>query len=389
MKSTSTQLLLILLPSLLVICFLSGSNPAYSVNYERLDLLSTTPCDHHNDEPKSLNHAESPEETSLQEDTEGEKETRAFPTHNRQSASSLLSEPLSVIQKRVSAWRDQLPSHYSKAQYGDDMDQHSHARFHPFAPMANCTSMQEVGRNPKTPPGKFDDDSKKICGLDDDHIFQREGCIIYSIGGNNEWTFETDLLEKTKCEIHTFDCTGPRERFNKKPSNPRSVFHHLCLGDRFEAAQKTCNKKRAMCGDRMTLAQLQRRLNHTHVDLIKMDIEGFEVPLFHSWWRHDGGGGERVAYPVQMMVELHYKTFPRFAVQIGDPLLRKHMAEQNDGKVIQSATDLLLLQNMLLDMGYVVVSRDDNTYCRHCTELVFLRIPPSQLFPAKPYMNNR
>jgi len=37
------------------------------------------------------------------------------------------------------------------------------------------------------------------------------------------------MLEKSNCEVHTFDCSGPVQRF-VKPENDRLHFHHICLG---------------------------------------------------------------------------------------------------------------------------------------------------------------
>jgi len=59
------------------------------------------------------------------------------------------------------------------------------------------------------------DASKIICGLAE--LQKAPHCIIYSMNGNNQWAFELDLLERTPCQVHTFDCTGPAIRFQKLP----------------------------------------------------------------------------------------------------------------------------------------------------------------------------
>uniref|UniRef100_A0A7S1D137 Methyltransferase domain-containing protein n=1 Tax=Cyclophora tenuis TaxID=216820 RepID=A0A7S1D137_CYCTE len=215
--------------------------------------------------------------------------------YRQQKAELLLNDTFGDVQKRVREWKDALPSHYGRAQFAKGMNQHKHNRFFPFQLMATCRSITEVGRDSKTADGKFDDDSKMICGLgDDSQIFQQDGCIIYSIGGNNEWLFEEQLLKLTKCEIHTFDCTGPKSRFGHQPQHPRSFFHHICLGDSYVPAipKERCNQNHMICGEIMSLADIQQRLKHTHVELIKMDIEGYEIPLMHSWWRYGEGQGD-------------------------------------------------------------------------------------------------
>ena len=55
-----------------------------------------------------------------------------------------------------------------------------------------------------------------------------DGCIIYSIGGNNEWQFELDLLQRTKCHIHTFDCTGAHDMKGIGNDHPDCNYKTLC-----------------------------------------------------------------------------------------------------------------------------------------------------------------
>ena len=76
-----------------------------------------------------------------------------------------------------------------------------------------------------------DDDSKIVCGINllkkgkeeeqEQHLQRQQhnnnNCVIYAIGGDNQWDFELDLLDKTPCEIHTFDCTGDIKRFQIPP----------------------------------------------------------------------------------------------------------------------------------------------------------------------------
>lgn len=44
-----------------------------------------------------------------------------------------------------------------------------------------------------------------------------------------------------------------------------------------------------------------------------------------------------------------------------------------DNGDFKTATDFIHIQQHLLRMGYVVVNRDDNHRCRHCTELTLIR----------------
>ena len=62
---------------------------------------------------------------------------------------------------------------------------HDHTRFFPFQVMAPCSNLVCVG-------GICSDDvSKFVCGMD--RLVMLDECVIYSIGGNNEWEFEEDV----------------------------------------------------------------------------------------------------------------------------------------------------------------------------------------------------
>lgn len=137
---------------------------------------------------------------------------------------------------------------------------HTHDRFDAFETMGNCT-FSCVGGSCRH------DQSKIVCGLE----AVRSPCVVYSIGGNNQWNFELDVLEKTPCEVHTFDCTGPLERFHV-PKNRRLHFHHVCLGTSDLAAPK--NPRQEIHGEFWTLEKMKKMCGHSQIDLIKIDIEG-------------------------------------------------------------------------------------------------------------------
>jgi Methyltransferase domain len=245
-------------------------------------------------------------------------------------------------------------SNIRNALYAERSDEHSHAKFNAFEVMApchqNCTG--ECGA----------DTSKIVCGLQQ----LQKGCIIYSIGGNNQWAFEVELYDLTPCEIHTFDCTGPKERF-KPPAriSDRHFFHHICMATKAQPPPTTTQGekvKHTIVGAMETLEGMQTMLGHTSLDLLKMDIEGYEWPIFESWPElTDLEASSKVFLPMQVLVEIHYAT---------------HMADlrpKQRGLPWKTELELLELQSRLLKMGYVVAVRDDNRACDHCTELTLLR----------------
>ena len=137
------------------------------------------------------------------------------------------------------------------------------------------------------------DTSKIVCGMKE--LTHRtsandEKCIVYSIGGNNQWQFELAVLQETPCEVHTFDCTGKVSRF-RKPHDDRLKFHHICIGSRHEDAPSECVGK-AKCGETWTLLEIQQYLGHK-----RSDIEGHEWPLLESWPELSDSNSPDLVYP--------------------------------------------------------------------------------------------
>ena len=105
-----------------------------------------------------------------------------------------------------------------------------------------------------------------------------EPCTIFSIGSNGDWSFEEDILKRTKCVVETFDCTVkgaqavvPEELLN----TGRLHLHKLCLGNPLSSVQGSNLQYR-------DLFYLAKYTNHTRIDVLKMDIEGFEYAVFNN-----------------------------------------------------------------------------------------------------------
>ena len=279
-----------------------------------------------------------------------------------------VEEPFDAIAQSMDAWMSNMPQHVYRAMDHNTVYGRDHGRYFAFEEMAHCSELDCVGGT------CGDDTSKEVCGLgqlttttttplDISKQNNDRTCIVYSIGGNNHWEFELDILKRTPCQVHTFDCTGSTTRFQKPPDD-RLHFHHVCLGIQNEAAPSEC-KGLEKCGETWTLQKMQEELGQSSgIDLFKMDIEGWEWPLIESWPELLVAPQSMYPLPMQILVEIHYMTPftdlkpPGYALSVG----------------WRFARDMVLLQAKLLRMGYAVVNRDDNAACFHCTELTLLRV---------------
>eukprot|EP00804_Cyclotella_cryptica_P003502 CCRYP_002142-RA/>CCRYP_002142-RA protein AED:0.14 eAED:0.14 QI:0/-1/0/1/-1/1/1/0/330 len=265
-----------------------------------------------------------------------------------------MNETFDELNRAADVWLENQDIYYQQATDAK-YTSHDHQRFFPFDSMGTCTSLSCIGGHCSA------DASKIVCGMS--HLSLLDLCTVYSIGGNNHWEFELDILEKTRCNVHTFDCTGPRERFTK-PANDRLHFHHICLGatkmSGSLATNKPCTKTGHLCGDTWTLDDMQSHLSHDQIDLLKIDIEGWEWSIF------DRDSIQDVNLPMQLLMEVHYcqKRRGKRAIEC--------RVEHNEN--METAIDMARFQSRLLMSGYVVVNRDDNPYCPHCTELTLMRV---------------
>ena len=190
----------------------------------------------------------------------------------------------------------------------------------------------------KYPPNTANDDGGKfLCALKT----LRAPCVIYSLGSHLEFDFEDQMVAHTPCEIHTFDCTVD---ISKLPALPSRVhFHHLCLGEDGVPDARY-----------RSFGNLTTSLGHSEVALLKMDIEGYEFQVVDALIRGAATSSSRL--PAQISFELHFEPV-WMDVKLGD----------------FSVGELALFWRQLADMGYAPISRENNKWCRFCTEFTVVR----------------
>ncbi|ESK85687.1 hypothetical protein Moror_9914 [Moniliophthora roreri MCA 2997] len=167
-----------------------------------------------------------------------------------------------------------------------------------FPPAYNCP--YEVQRI-----GSLGDGGKWVCGLS--RLRDKKDCIIYSFGINAESSFEAELLSHTRyCEIWGYDFSvskfGPQiPEIEKK----RTHFFPFGLAGTDEPTRYPIM---------YTLQSIMQQNSHTHIDILKIDIESWEFEALSSIINQTAPGAP---LPFgQLLLEIHVwdKTFEEFYI---------------------------------------------------------------------------
>ena len=88
-----------------------------------------------------------------------------------------------------------------------------------YTPDYNCPLLkQRVGR--------LGDGGKWVCGLKS-NLLQTPGCLVYSLGSAGDTSFEEIIINKTACEVHTFDPTLSPEMETAVQSKDKLHFYPI------------------------------------------------------------------------------------------------------------------------------------------------------------------
>jgi hypothetical protein len=117
--------------------------------------------------------------------------------------------------------------------------------------------------------GALGDGGKWVCGLS--RVQDNPSCVVYSFGINGDSTFEAEILERTRhCQIWGYD-------FSVNSFGPQIPSHRLHRTHFFAYALGGADKHGPEDSPKMyTLQSLMRMNGHAHVDILKIDIEGWE-----------------------------------------------------------------------------------------------------------------
>jgi len=154
---------------------------------------------------------------------------------------------------------------------------HTSTFFHYFLPHVECVDKVRVG--------KCDDGAKWICrdffqGKNTKRaIAKKEKCVVYSFGSSDDSCFESAMADMFDCEIHIFDPTSGELR------NPRWTYHGYGIGGKNSEITDFWNcrtQKRDTCTNcpMKDLKTIMKELGHTHLDVLKVDVDGAEWRSF-------------------------------------------------------------------------------------------------------------
>ena len=136
---------------------------------------------------------------------------------------------------------------------------------------------------------RTEDGAKWTCGLNDLAHLPEQECIVYSFGSANNWVFEEGVLEMVPhCKVFTFDPTiGVDQAHPPQSITDRLEFRQWGLAGKDE-------------GNMKLLSTVMKELGHDHIDILKVDVEGWEFPAFFAL-------DERNEWPSfgQLLIELH------------------------------------------------------------------------------------
>ncbi|SCY43728.1 FkbM family methyltransferase [Desulfoluna spongiiphila] len=141
--------------------------------------------------------------------------------------------------------------------------------------------------------------------------------VVYSFGVGEDASFDTALIEKYNLTVHAFDPTPKsidwvkRQDFSDKfamynygiaafdgnvsfnpPENPEHVSHTIL--------DRPSTSTEAITVPVKKLSTIMQELGHSHIDILKMDIEGAEYNVIKDICKSD-------IRPVQLLVEFHHR----------------------------------------------------------------------------------
>ncbi|KAL4855471.1 hypothetical protein ACK3TF_004002 [Chlorella vulgaris] len=198
----------------------------------------------------------------------------------------------------------------------------------------------------------------------------QSSCIVYSVGSNNQFDFEEAML-KLGCSVHTFDCFSPGTPASLMEG--RHFFHRVCshaatvtaLFDSCSLGHVNYEKDGRVF---QTLDTVLKANDHSHIDILKIDIEGYEFEVLSGLHLLNS-----CAFPKQISMELHYH---HLYMMTPHEMNRTHWDNMLWPMHELSLAELVTVFGHLADLGYAATSREDNPLSVDgcCVEYSFIRV---------------
>ena len=147
--------------------------------------------------------------------------------------------------------------------------------------------------------------------------------VVYSFGVGEDASFEKELTNRINCQVHCFDPTPRSIEWAKEHlgSDPRVKFFPIGVNSEAGSMKLFFPKRKdyVSCSivpisnqeitvEAKRLCDIQRELNDSHIDLIKLDIEGAEHSVIDDMI-------ECEIFPKQIIVEFHDRITGRKLTQ--------------------------------------------------------------------------
>ncbi|KAG0078100.1 hypothetical protein BGZ92_001637 [Podila epicladia] len=120
-----------------------------------------------------------------------------------------------------------------------------------------------------------------------------EKCVIYSMGVNDDSSWEEEMMSRTNCEVWAFDGSVSGVAGDAK-SNPRMHFNKVFIGSKDRVDENGSVWK--------TLPTIMKENGHNWIDVLKVDIEGYEYETMSALM--DSFAGSTLPFS-QLQIEFH------------------------------------------------------------------------------------
>jgi hypothetical protein len=175
-----------------------------------------------------------------------------------------------------------------------------------FAPDYNCPSLKER-------IGRIGDGGKWVCGMR--RFSEGRQCLVYSLGSAGDTTFEEEFLNRTECEVHTFDPSLPPDTQDAVLGREGLIFHSVGIGG--AQYRQLSSDAPESSSNVQSLQAVMEGLGHVWLDVLKIDIEGHEWGLLSEYYATPDAN----LPATQLLVEFHFPDNAAIVWQVFDMLL--------------------------------------------------------------------